>query len=112
MLSKKRRLNHRIIREILKKGKSARAGNISLKYLVFPGQTPSFSFVVSSKTVKSAVIRNKLKRRGRAAVFSLLPSIREGRQGLVFFGKGSERLKFPAIKKEIVQLFQKANFFV
>ncbi len=112
MLSKKRRLNRRIIKEILKKGKSTCTGNISLKYLVFSNRISAFAFIVSAKTVKSAVIRNKLKRRGRVAVLSFIPLMKAGLQVLIFFGKGSEKLKFPAMKEEIAQLFHKARFFL
>lgn len=109
MLPKKNRLSRRVIREVIKKGKTVRSGNISLKYLIFSPQKPLFSFVVSLKTVKNAASRNKLKRRGRAVVFGLLPSIKEGYRAVIFFGKESEKLRFPALKEEITKLFRKAG---
>lgn len=109
MLPKKNRLSRRVIREVIKKGKAVRSGNISLKYLIFSPQKPLFSFVVSLKNVKNAASRNKLKRRGRAVVFELLPSIKEGCRAVIFFGKESEKLRFPALKEEITKLFRKAG---
>ena len=91
MLSKNQRLARESIREILRKGKTVRNNGISLKYLVKPDGQKAFAFIVSAKTVKKAVNRNLLKRRGRAVVFKLLPRIKKGLLALVFFERGSQR---------------------
>jgi ribonuclease P protein component len=109
MLPKKRHLNKESIRKVLKNGKIVRGHGLSLKYSIVPGQLVAFAFIVSSKTAKSAVSRNKLKKRGRAVVFSFLPKVKKGCLALIFFEKGSIKMKFSEIKQEIIRLFQKEN---
>lgn len=108
-LSKNRRLSRCLIEKTLKQGKTVRGRNLSLKYSVDSGKPAGFAFIVSSKTAKKAVFRNKLKRRGRAAVSSLLPEIKDGCSALVFFEKGSAEMKFSEIRQEITRLFQRAG---
>ncbi len=110
MLQKNRRLKKELIAKILRQGCNLRGQNISLKYITDSGQSASFSFIVPSKIAKSAVSRNKLKRRGRAIVFKLLPRIKEGYSALIFFEKGRPEMKFSELEKEIIKLLQKAGF--
>ncbi len=110
MLPRKRRLNREFIKKIIKQGKAVRGRGISLKYLIVPGRPSAFSFVVSGKSVKKAVDRNKLKRRGRAIVFKLFPRLKEGASGLIFFNKSSQNMNFPGLGKEIADLFKRADF--
>jgi ribonuclease P protein component len=112
MLSKNRRIPRKLIEKTLKHGKTVRGRNLSLKYSVDSGKPSGFAFIVSSKTAKRAVLRNKLKRRGRAAVFGLLPEIKDGCSVLIFFEKGSAKMKFSEIKQEITRLFQKAGLII
>jgi ribonuclease P protein component len=109
MLFKKRHLNKELARKVLKSGKIVRGRGLSLKYFIIPEKPAAFTFVVSSRTVKSAVSRNKLKRRGRAVVFNFLPKVKKGCLALIFFEKGSVKMKFSEMKQEITCLFQKEN---
>jgi len=109
MLSKNRRIPRKLIEKILKEGKTVRGRNLFLKYSLNPGKPASFAFIISSKTVKKAVLRNKLKRRGRAIIFNFLPEIKDGYSVLIFFEKGSVEMKFAELKQEIRSLFQKAG---
>jgi ribonuclease P protein component len=110
MLPKKNLLAKNLIEKVLRQGKSIRGRNISLKYLVIPGKPAAFAFIISSKVAKRAVDRNKLKRRGRAIVFKLLPQIKEGCLSLIFFEKGSIKMSFPELMAEMTQLFKKVAF--
>lgn len=109
MFPKKRRLQKGLIEKVLKKGKNINSRGISLKYLSFSSQASAFAVVVSTKTVRKAVLRNKLKRRGRAVVVKLLPIIKEGFLVLLFFKKESAEMTFSELKTEIANLFKKAK---
>ena len=111
MLQKNRRLKKELIAKILRQGRNFRGQNISLKYIADSGQSASFAFIVPSRIAKSAVSRNKLKRRCRAIVFKFLPRINEGYSALIFLEKGSPEMKFSELEMEITKLLQKAGFF-
>ncbi len=96
--------------KILRQGRNSRGYNIALKYIADSGQSASFAFIVPAKIARSAVLRNKIKRRGRAIVFKLLSRINEGYSALIFFEKGSPEMKFSELEKEITKLLQKAGF--
>jgi len=110
MLRKNRRLKKELIIKILRQGRNFRGQNISLRYITDFGQSASFAFIISSKVARSAVLRNKIKRRGRAIVLKLLPRIKEGYSALIFFEKGSPEMKFSEMETEIAKLLQKAGF--
>ena len=109
MLPKKRRLEKWLIEKALRQGKLVRGSRVSLKYLVIPNRQSAFGLVVSSKVAKQAVIRNKLKRRGRAVILKLLPGIKEGFLALIFFKIGSPKATFRDLENEITQLFKNAK---
>lgn len=108
-MPKERRLKKGAIKLILKKGRSINTGSISLKYLFSPSERSAFAVIVSIKTAKKAVLRNKLKRRGRAIITKLLPIIREGFLTLIFFKRESVQKKTNVLEREIVDLFKKAS---
>ena len=71
MLAKKQRLTAVQVREIIKNGRSARTATLSAK---FKAASPSkAAVVVSIKTAKSAVMRNKLRRSAYATLRASLP---------------------------------------
>lgn len=77
MLAKKARLTASEVREILKSGRSARAGTLSVKYISstgsLPAQTGKAAVVVSSKVAKTAVLRNRLRRSAYRTLRTALP---------------------------------------
>ncbi len=111
MLPRKRRLNRKSIKKVLKESRFFFNHNFSLRYLVSPAELSKFAFVVPSIAAKKAVIRNKIKRRARAAVFKLLPFLKEGYLVALFFKKGSEQLSFKELETEISKNFKKINIF-
>ena len=78
MLSKTRRLTAAEVREVLKKGRAMRVGDISARYIA--ASKGRAAMVVSTKVAKRAVDRNRLRRQGYAALPSSLP-----RATVVFF---------------------------
>ncbi len=110
MPQKNKRLKKESIIKILRQGKNCRGQNISLKYIIDSERPPSFAFIISAKTIKSAVFRNKLKRKGRDIISKLLPRIKTGCLALVFFEKGSLKMKFAELETEIIKNLQKERF--
>jgi len=109
MLAKKHRINKEFFKEILKRGKSCHLETISLKILSPVDKGPFFTFVVSKKTAKKAVSRNKLKRQGRYIIKKHLNSFKKGMAIIIFFKKGSETMIFFDLEEKMLQLFKKAK---
>lgn len=74
MLAKKERLTASEVRQIIKSGRSARAGALSLKYE--PAAEPQYAVVVSKKVAASAHKRNALRRLVYRSLPSALPRAR------------------------------------
>ncbi len=71
MLAKKARLTASEVREILKSGRCARAGTLSVKYI--PSAGSKAAVVVNSKVAKTAVLRNRLRRSAYRTLRTALP---------------------------------------
>ena len=113
MLKKENRLRDRkIFEEVLKKGKTFRTKNLFFKILksADPNEL-KFGFVVSLKISKKAVKRNKLKRRMREIVRQEIPKLKKGFWGIFLPQRSALELNFWDLKKEIVEIFQKANLY-
>jgi ribonuclease P protein component len=65
-----------------------------------------FSFSVSKKVAKSAVIRNKLRRRGYAAIKGMLAKIKLGYYCMFSFKKGASTLSASDISKEVQDILK------
>jgi ribonuclease P protein component len=105
MLTKKHRINKKLFKEIHKKGKSFSFNCFHVKKFFLPNKNNVFAFVVSSKNIKRAVDRNKLKRRARHIVKKILPKIEKGLSAIIFFKKGAEKKTFLELEKEINDIF-------
>lgn len=64
MISRKNRFKgHRTLDFVYKKGRTAKAGSLSMKYLPTKREDYRLAVVVSKKVSKSAVKRNRIRRR-------------------------------------------------
>ena len=68
-----------------------------------------FSFVVSKKEAKLAVVRNKLRRIGYSVIQKNISQIKENFLVAVFIKKGAMKLSKKELEKEIIFLLKKAN---
>ncbi|MFA4890201.1 MAG: ribonuclease P protein component [Candidatus Paceibacterota bacterium] len=109
MLPKKHRLNKDILKKVLKFGKRFDSQAVYLKVIHTKDNNPTFSFVVSKKTAKSAVKRNTIKRRARHIVWKNIGLFVSGATAVYFFKPGSEKLKSKELEKEILGVSRKAN---
>lgn len=78
MLPKRSRLTAKEVRAILKGGRSVRLQTVSAKYM--PSRTSKAAVVVSSKTAKKAVERNRIRR----AAWLALPALPGGIHAVFF----------------------------
>lgn len=78
MLPKRSRLTKQSIEQHLKHARRVKTAHFLVIYGSNPDSpTPQVSFSASKKVAKTAVLRNKLRRRGYAAVKPIIPGIRK-----------------------------------
>ncbi len=112
MLSKKHRFHGSVsLRFVFKKGSAARQPDIALKYIVNK-KSKSFrvAVIVSKKVHKSAVKRNRIRRRIYSAVSEFESYFNEP-YDLVFFVYKDQILSLPhpELKRQISKLLKQAN---
>jgi ribonuclease P protein component len=74
--------------------------------------SPKTACIVSKKVAKSAVDRNRIKRRVRAILTPLMPYIKD-RVALVFYAHtGSSVADFGDLSKDILQLLRSGGYLV
>lgn len=112
MLPKKRRISRTEIETVLKSGARHNSPHLLL-YLYKNGLNYSkFSFSVSKKVAKTAVSRNKQRRRGYSIITKKGVSIKPGFSCLLVFKKGADLIKFESLEKEISELLYSVNVLV
>lgn len=105
MLAKKHRINKKLFEEVSKKGKSFSSPYLSVKIAPNEENQSRFAFVVGSGVAKHAVGRNKIKRRARNIIQKIIPKIKGKINAIMFFKKGSEKLTFAELEKQINDIF-------
>lgn len=95
--------------KILKEGKGFKEDFLVLKFVKNNLKNSRFGIIVSQKISKKATIRNKIKRRIRALIYSKLPKIRENIDGVLITLPGLENQDFWEIEKTIDKIFEKAR---
>jgi ribonuclease P protein component len=68
-----------------------------------------FGFIVGTKVDNRASVRNKIKRRLRAIVYSYFPDIIDGLDFIIVAMKPAAALDFAATKTEVEQFFRKVK---
>jgi|SRR3989344_5783839 len=115
MLSRNYRLPRKLIEKTLKNGKYLSSLHFTLRYAY--SSEYRFAFAVSKKVVPSAVLRNKLRRRGFNALRSILRAIlpktkmetKRGVWAVFFLKKESVRLKPDEFRFAIEEILHKAG---
>ncbi len=110
----KPRISRVLFEEVMKKGHTKGNTLVSVRFLTTnkekgganQKEEKPFAAVVSKKSYKKAVDRNKLKRRGRAIFDSVSKNCPPGNY-ILFFKKGTLELPFSVIKNEVKTLFEK-----
>jgi ribonuclease P protein component len=106
MLPKASRLS-RAEAEFLKNGKSVFTTLLSLRFT--PAPETKFSVSVSKKTAKSAVDRNRIRRKCYAALEKALPTLNTSVKGMFFPKATIKTLSQEKLAAELVLVLKKAG---
>ncbi len=110
MLPKQNRLKkEKEFQQVLKKGRGLKEGFLLLKFVNNNLDRSRFGIIISQKVSKKATIRNKIKRKIKAAICLNMPRIRKGLDVILITKPGLETRDFWEIKEAIDNLFKKAK---
>lgn len=112
MLPRKHRITKKLFEDVLIRGKTWNSDYVYVKIAPVFTNHSIFTCVVSSKVSKKAVERNKLKRRARYIIRKVMAEIKKSQGIIVFFRKGSEKLNFQELEREIIGIFKKAKILL
>lgn len=102
MLAKNNRLHKdKEIKSLIHKGQTFFLPEFVIKYQRNQTESKRFSFVISTKVDKKAVVRNRLKRQLREVARRLLPDINPGFDILIIAKKQALDLDFEKLSKQI-----------
>lgn len=101
------------LRFVYRNGKTVHSHVCKIKYTPNPRlKNPRFAIVVSKKVHKSAVGRNRIRRRFYEAIRSQIPDIKPGFDIVVIVVSGEALgLQFEAIRQTLEQLFKDADLY-
>lgn len=92
---------------VFKKGESIKNGFLVFKILKNQLQENRFGFIVANKISNKSTIRNKIKRRLRAAVLKELDKNKNHLDIIIITLPGIEKIKFSEIENQLLSLFKK-----
>lgn len=96
----------------MERGRILNSPLFSLRISPIISSTSHFSVVVSKKDGKTAVIRNKIKRKLYSAIYKMMPNTKHG-FALVFYAKNAVVSTSPAdLSRELEKLFKNAGVLV
>jgi ribonuclease P protein component len=103
MLPKKKRITKELFADIIKKGRVVHGSLFLFRYI--KKENPHYAFVAPKAVAKSAVERNRLRRRGYAALrlCTIKPIA-----GIFFYKKIAPKASFVEIKKDIDSILNKS----
>lgn len=114
MLAYKNRFHgHGSLRYVYSKGEAVRTQKITMKFTRNPHRKDSrFAVVVSKKVLKSAVGRNRIRRRVYEIIRHELPRI-DGifDCAIMIFSKDIKDIPHEELKQTIVDIFKEADFY-
>jgi ribonuclease P protein component len=104
---------HGSLRYVYRNGQAIRSRLITVKFTVNPRRTKSrFAVVVSKKVHKSAVGRNRIRRRIYEVVRSELPEFTKAHDvAIMVFSSEIIQLPAPELKDTLKQLFTQADLY-
>lgn len=113
MLSKNNRLHkEKEIKSLIHRGQTFFLPEFIIKYQKNQQDSSRFTFVVSTKVDKKAVVRNRLKRQLREAIRTLLPEVVGGFDVLIIAKANALALDFASLSKQMRFALQKTRLLV
>jgi len=97
--------------KVFKKGKGTKQGFLFFKALKNETGINRFGFIITKKSSKKAVIRNRIKRRLSEAVRENLSRLKKGWDGIFIVSQPLSRKEMNEIKETVVKIFEKNNLF-
>lgn len=107
MFPKQNRLDRKDFSEILKKGRRIRGNSFSLIFANFGNGGAQIGIIITKKVTKTAVERNKLKRRIRNILIPELNNLPQGLKIIIMVYPSQEKLLFNSIKTEVLGLINR-----
>lgn len=95
--------------KLFKKGKSFKNGFLILRLVPNNLEASRFGFIISQKVSKSAVLRNKIKRRLRDITKQNIKELKKGLDITLLVLPGLEKKTFLETKETAISLFKKAG---
>jgi ribonuclease P protein component len=109
MLPKNKRISRKEFGELLTNGKRFNSPHLLLYILQNKEADSRFAFSVSKKVAKSAVERNKYRRRGYSIISKNSTKIKKGFYFFFSFKKNSIPIAFTNLEKEVGELLSSAS---
>ncbi len=109
MLPKPYRLPGSALAAVFKSKHIIQTPTLSLKFIQTKTKTSRLGFIVSPKTARLAVDRNRLKRQLRHAVCPLLPQLKSNHDILLFAKKSLVKQTFTSIQAVVKTALHKAK---
>jgi ribonuclease P protein component len=107
MFKKSSRIEKKDISNVIKEGVAYHSPSFTLKKLKNSSNATLFAVIVSKKVAKTAVSRNKNKRRVRECVKKQIHNIPQGNFYIIMLKKDLKETVFEDVKNEIRELFAK-----
>ena len=104
MFKKGSRIDKKDVIKVIKEGATYHSPSFLLKVLKNPLKTTLFSVIVSKKVAKTAVSRNKNKRRVRVIIKKNTQNIPQERFYIIMLKKDLNKSLFQDIEKEVNEL--------
>lgn len=104
MLPKNRRIPRKELGPVVFKGKKYNSPHLLLSIASTDSPQSKFAFSVSKKVAKSAVERNKYRRRGYSVIGKQLHALKGGYLLMFNFKKGAIPIEFAGLEKEVLGL--------
>ncbi|MBI1999198.1 MAG: ribonuclease P protein component [Parcubacteria group bacterium] len=115
MLSRKHKVPRGVFPKVLRSGRTKHGTYVTLRVssaASCKGQPAAVSFVVPKSVARTAVQRNRLKRRGYAAVLKILPRLAPCLSCVFFFKKGVPEPPYRALEGDLEALLKDAGGFL
>jgi len=109
MGKKRKRVTRKIFNHVLKTGKTLQTQFFSFHILISRENEQRMAVAVPKGVEKSAVLRNRLRRRGYHALHKLLRVSKKPFIGILFLKKGAKTLPYEMFEIEISKLLKNSK---
>ena len=109
MLPHSQRISVHLFKDIMKKGEVLHSTFFIIR-CVNSQEKSHYAVSVSKKIAKTAVLRNKIRRRTYSIISQFLPRFKMNKKMIIIAKIGVEKMTIDSLKKEIEKIFVKSEF--